>query len=88
MKIPEPKKKEVTAGCRKLHNEELHTFYSSPNTRVNQKLTAITCGTPRTCQNTLQISSLLLCTQTDVTMIELLENVPNSFRVDTSPVIL
>jgi hypothetical protein len=25
-----PKKHEVTGGCRKLHNEELHNLYSSP----------------------------------------------------------
>jgi hypothetical protein len=27
----EPKKDEETGGWRKLHNEELHNFYSSPN---------------------------------------------------------
>jgi hypothetical protein len=27
-----PKRDEVTGGWRKLHNEELHNFYSSPNT--------------------------------------------------------
>jgi hypothetical protein len=26
-----PRRKEVTGGWRKLHNEELHKFYSSPN---------------------------------------------------------
>jgi hypothetical protein len=26
-----PKRDEVTGGCRKLHNEELHGLYSSPN---------------------------------------------------------
>jgi hypothetical protein len=26
-----PKRDEVTRGCRKLHNEELHILYSSPN---------------------------------------------------------
>jgi hypothetical protein len=26
-----PKKEEVTGGCRKLHNEELHNLYSLPN---------------------------------------------------------
>jgi hypothetical protein len=26
-----PKRDEVTGGRRKLHNEELHNFYSSPN---------------------------------------------------------
>jgi hypothetical protein len=31
-KIFEPKRGEVRGGWRKLHNEELHVFYSSPNT--------------------------------------------------------
>jgi hypothetical protein len=26
-----PKRDEVTGGCRKLHNEELHNLYSSPD---------------------------------------------------------
>jgi hypothetical protein len=26
-----PKRDEVIGGCRKVHNEELHNFYSSPN---------------------------------------------------------
>jgi hypothetical protein len=26
-----PKRDEVTGGCRKLHNEELHNLYSSPS---------------------------------------------------------
>jgi hypothetical protein len=26
-----PKRDEVTGGCRKLHNEELHDLYSSPS---------------------------------------------------------
>jgi hypothetical protein len=26
-----PKRVEVTGGCRKLRNEELHNFYSSPS---------------------------------------------------------
>jgi hypothetical protein len=26
-----PKREEVTGDCRKLHNEELHNLYSSPN---------------------------------------------------------
>jgi hypothetical protein len=28
----EPKRDEVTGGWRKLHNEELHALYASPNT--------------------------------------------------------
>jgi hypothetical protein len=30
-RIFEAKRDEVTGGCRKLHNEELHRLYSSPN---------------------------------------------------------
>jgi hypothetical protein len=30
-RIFEPKRDAVTAGWRKLHNEELHNLYSSPN---------------------------------------------------------
>jgi hypothetical protein len=30
-RISGPKKKEATEGCRKLHHEELHNLYSSPN---------------------------------------------------------
>jgi hypothetical protein len=30
-RIFEPKRGEVIGGWRKLHNEELHDFYSSPN---------------------------------------------------------
>jgi hypothetical protein len=30
-KIFEPKKDEVTGGWRKLHDEDLHNLYSSPN---------------------------------------------------------
>jgi hypothetical protein len=30
--ISGPKRDEVTGGWRKLHNEELHNLYSSPNT--------------------------------------------------------
>jgi hypothetical protein len=30
-RIFEPKRDEVTGGWRKLHNEELHNLYSSPN---------------------------------------------------------
>jgi hypothetical protein len=26
-----PKREEVAGGCRKLHNEEIHNFYTSPN---------------------------------------------------------
>jgi hypothetical protein len=26
-----PKSEEVIGGCRKVHNEEFHNFYSSPN---------------------------------------------------------
>jgi hypothetical protein len=29
-----PKRDEVTGGWRKLHNEELHSLYSSPNIRM------------------------------------------------------
>jgi hypothetical protein len=35
-KLSGPMGKEVTTGCRKVHNEELHTFYCSPNIRVIQ----------------------------------------------------
>jgi hypothetical protein len=31
LRIFGPKRDEVTGGWRKLHNEELHDFYSSPN---------------------------------------------------------
>jgi hypothetical protein len=30
LKIIGPKRDEVTGGCRKLHNDELHNLYSSP----------------------------------------------------------
>jgi hypothetical protein len=30
-KIFGPKRDEVMGGCRKLHNDELHDLYSSPN---------------------------------------------------------
>jgi hypothetical protein len=33
-----PKRDEVTGGCTKLHNEELHNLYSSPNTIRTIKL--------------------------------------------------
>jgi hypothetical protein len=35
------KKEEVTGGCKKLHNEELHNLYSSQNIRAT-KLRRIT----------------------------------------------
>jgi hypothetical protein len=31
-----PKRDEVAGGCRKLHNEELHNLYSSPNIKNDQ----------------------------------------------------
>jgi hypothetical protein len=31
LRIFGPKRDEVTGGWRKLHNDELHNFYSSPN---------------------------------------------------------
>jgi hypothetical protein len=30
-RIFEPKREEVAGGWRRLHNEELHNFYASPN---------------------------------------------------------
>jgi hypothetical protein len=30
-RICEPKREEVAGGWRRLHNEELHTLYASPN---------------------------------------------------------
>jgi hypothetical protein len=44
-----PKTDEVIGGWRKLHNEELHNLYSSPNitmikSRMIGELVAITCG--------------------------------------------
>jgi hypothetical protein len=30
-RIPGPKREEVVGGCRRLHNEELHKLYTSPN---------------------------------------------------------
>jgi hypothetical protein len=30
-RIFEPKRDEITGGCRKLHNEEFNDLYSSPN---------------------------------------------------------
>jgi hypothetical protein len=34
LRIFGPKKDEVTGGWRKLHNEELHNLYSSPNASI------------------------------------------------------
>jgi hypothetical protein len=31
MRIFGPKREEVVEGCRRLHNEELHNLYASPN---------------------------------------------------------
>jgi hypothetical protein len=33
-----PKRQEVTAGWRRLHNEELHNLYTSPNIIKGAKL--------------------------------------------------
>jgi hypothetical protein len=30
-RIFEPKREQVTGGCKKCYDEELHNFYSSPN---------------------------------------------------------
>jgi hypothetical protein len=35
MRIFGPKREEVTGSCRKLHNEELHNLYFSPNRTIN-----------------------------------------------------
>jgi hypothetical protein len=37
LKLFEPKRDEVTGGWRKLHNEELHSLYSSPSTGRTKK---------------------------------------------------
>jgi hypothetical protein len=39
-----PKKDEVTGGWRKLHNEELHNFYSSPNITRTIKSRRMRCA--------------------------------------------
>jgi hypothetical protein len=31
-----PKREEVAGGWRRLHNEELHNLYTSPNIRANK----------------------------------------------------
>jgi hypothetical protein len=40
-----PKREEVTKGWRKLHNEELHNLYSSPN--INRVINSRTMGAAR-----------------------------------------
>jgi hypothetical protein len=35
-RISGPKRDEITGGWRKLHNEELHNLYCSPNTMMRQ----------------------------------------------------
>jgi hypothetical protein len=39
-----PKRDEVTGGCRKLHIEELHSLYSSPNIIRMIKSRRMKCG--------------------------------------------
>jgi hypothetical protein len=39
-----PKRDEVTGGCRKLHNEELHTLYSSPSIITMVKSRRMRCA--------------------------------------------
>jgi hypothetical protein len=34
MRIFGPKREELTGGWRRLHNEQLHNLYASPNVRV------------------------------------------------------
>jgi hypothetical protein len=36
-RIFEPKRDEVMGDCRKLHNEELHNLYSSPNRMIKSR---------------------------------------------------
>jgi hypothetical protein len=38
-----PKKEQVAGGCRRLHNVELHNFYSSPNIITVIKSRKIRC---------------------------------------------
>jgi hypothetical protein len=48
----------MTGGWRKLHNEELHNLYSSPNTSrmvVNEYEMGMTCSTNGEKQNPLRI---------------------------------
>jgi hypothetical protein len=42
-----PKKDEVIGSCRKLHNEELHNLYSSPNMSIIRMIKSrrIRCNT-------------------------------------------
>jgi hypothetical protein len=37
-RIFEPKRDEVTGDWRKLHNEELHNLYSSPNRMIKSRM--------------------------------------------------
>jgi hypothetical protein len=56
--ISEPKRDEVTGEWRKLHNEELHNLYSSPNITRQIKSRIMcggrTCGTHRRGQECVQ----------------------------------
>jgi hypothetical protein len=45
LRILRPKRDEVTGGWRKLHNEELHNFYSSPSIIRTIKSRRMTMGT-------------------------------------------
>jgi hypothetical protein len=47
MRIFEPKRDEVTGDWRKLHNEEFHNLYSSPNTirMIKEDEMGRACGT-------------------------------------------
>jgi hypothetical protein len=47
-RISGPEKDEVTGGWRKLHNEELHNLYSSPNIisdQINEDEMGVVCST-------------------------------------------
>jgi hypothetical protein len=45
-RISGPKRDEVTGGCRKLHNEELHSLYSSPSIiRMIKSRRGMACST-------------------------------------------
>jgi hypothetical protein len=39
-----PKRNDITGGWRKLHNEELHNLYSSPNVIRITKLRTMRCA--------------------------------------------